>query len=310
MTTAMTTGMKAVCIHTFGGPDVLQFEEIDRPEPAAGELLIRVHAAGVNPVDWKIREGYMGKLPLPTVMGRDFSGTVESLGSNVRDFRVGDEVFGEAASGSGTYAEYTIAESSQVARRPTVLNPISAASLPVAALTAWQALFDTAGLQAGQKVLIDGAAGGVGSLAVQFAKHKGAHVIGTASGQQAGFVRGLGADEVIDYQATQFDDIVHDVDVVFDTIGGDTQERSWQVLRRGGILVSIVQPPPPEKAAAQGVRGVFMRQNPRGDQLAQIADLVASGKVKVHVEKVLPLSEARKAQELSQSGHARGARLS
>ena len=207
MSTATITSMKGVCIHTFGGPDVLEFEEMARPEPAADEMLIRIHYAGVNPVDWKIREGYLGKFPLPAIMGKDFSGTVEALGSDVTDFHIGDDVFGEAAPGSGTYAEYTIAKSSQVARRPPALDHIRAAALPVAALTAWQALFDTAGLQAGQKVLIHAAAGGVGSLAVQFAKRKGARAIGTASAQHVDFVRELGADEIIDYRATRFDDV-------------------------------------------------------------------------------------------------------
>jgi NADPH:quinone reductase-like Zn-dependent oxidoreductase len=155
-------------------------------------------------------------------------------------------------------------------------------------------------------VLIHGAAGGVGGFAVQFAKMKGAHVIGTASSPNAGFVRELGADEVIDYRATRFEDVVGDVDVVFDTIGGDTQDRSWKVLKRGGVLVSIVQPPSQEKATAQGVRGVIIRQNPRGDQLAEIADMVVRGRIKVDIGQVLPLGEARRAQESSQSGHARG----
>jgi NADPH:quinone reductase-like Zn-dependent oxidoreductase len=306
MSAVATTSMKGVCIHTFGGPDVLRLEDIAVPEPAADEMLIHVHAAGVNPVDWKIREGYFREMPLPVVMGRDFSGTVESLGSEVTDFQIGDEVFGDAAAGRGTYAEYTIAKSAHVARKPPELDHITAAALPVAALTAWQALFDQAGLTAGQKVLIHAAAGGVGGLAVQFARQKGAHVIGTASARHAGYVRELGADEVIDYTTTRFDDLVRDVDVVFDTVGGDTQDRSWKVLRRGGILVSIVQPPPQEKSAAQGARGVFYRQQPRGDQLTRIAGLVVSGKVKLLVETILPLSEARKAQELSQGGHTQG----
>ncbi len=178
--------------------------------------------------------------------------------------------------------------------------------MPVASVTAWQGLFDVAKLQARQKVLIHAASGGVGGFAVQFAKLKDAHVIGTASAQNVDYVRQLGADEVIDYRAARFEDAVRDVDVVFDTVGGETQDRSWKVLKRGGILVSIVQPVPEEKASAQGVRGIFFRQDARGDQMAEIADLVGSGRVKVHIAKVLPLSEARKAQELSQSGHTRG----
>jgi NADPH:quinone reductase-like Zn-dependent oxidoreductase len=297
--------MRAVRIHAFGGPDVLRFEEVERPEPRANEMLVRVHAAGVNPVDWKIREGLL-QGPLPMIMGIDVSGVVESVGSEIREFRVGDAAFGQVADESGAYAEYALALASDVAHKPEGLDDIRAAALPVAALTAWQALFDTAGLKAGQKVLIHAAAGGVGGFAVQFAKWKGSHVIGTASADHAGFVRQLGANEVIDYRKTKFEEVVRDVDVVLDTIGGDTQERSWRVLKRGGTLVSLVQPPSTEKASVQGARGVMMRQKADGIQLATIADMVASGKIKVNVETVLPLKESRKAQELSQKGHSGG----
>jgi NADPH:quinone reductase-like Zn-dependent oxidoreductase len=306
MPATITETMKAVCIHAIGGPEVLQYEDVRTPEPGADDMLIRVHAAGVNPVDWKIREGYLGKFPLPAILGRDFSGTVEALGQNVHDLHVGDEVFGEAASGSGTYAEFTLAKPSQSARKPRGLDHVQAAALPVAALTAWQALFDIADLRGSQKVLVHAAAGGVGSFAVQFAKLRGAYVIGTASAQNAAYVRELGADEVIDYHATQFENEVRDIDVVFDAIGDDTQEHSWQVLKRGGILVSIVQPAAEEKAAAHGVRGVFFRQNAKREQLAEIADLVVNGRIKLFIADVLPLSDARKAQKLSQSGHTRG----
>jgi NADPH:quinone reductase-like Zn-dependent oxidoreductase len=297
--------MKAERVHAFGGPDVLQLEEVPRPEPKENELLARVRAAGVNPIDWKLRQGYM-QTPLPFTMGIDFSGVVEAVGSKVKGFRVGDRVFGQAADESGSYAEYVTAVISDIAKTPNVLNDIQAAALPVASLTAWQALFDTANLQAGQKVLIHAASGGVGSFAVQFAKWKGAHVIGTASAAHVDSVRELGADEVIDYRATKFEAVVQGVDVVLDTIGGETQERSWRVLKRGGILVSLVQPPSQEQATAHGVLGVIIHQKPRGDQLARIAELVVSGRVKINIETVLPLEEAPKAQQLSQSGHAGG----
>ena len=310
MTTAtMTTTMKAVRIHSFGGPEVLRYEDTPIPEPSENEVLVRVHAAGVNPVDWKIREGHLGQGPLPQIMGSDISGVIEALGPGVKEFRPGEPVFGIVAEESGAYAEYATAPVSRLARKPASLDDIHAAALPVASLTAWQALFDTAELQAGQKILIHGAAGGVGGFAVQFARWKGAQVIGTASGRNADFVRELGAEEVIDYGSTRFEEAVRDVDVVFDTIGGETQERSWRVLKPGGILVSIVQPPATENAAAHGVRGAFLISKPRGDQLARIADLVARGDVKVHVEIVLPLSEARKAQELSQSGPAQRGKI-
>jgi NADPH:quinone reductase-like Zn-dependent oxidoreductase len=307
MPTTMTEKetMKAVQIHAFGGPEVLQYEDVPQPQPNANEILVRVHAAGVNPVDWKIREGYLSAT-LPLIMGIDFSGMVESVGSGVTKYRSGDAVFGQVADESGGYAEYAVAMESDVARKPEGLDHIRAAALPVAGLVPWQALFDTANLTAGQTVLIHGAAGGVGSFAVQFAKWKGARVIGTASGDHVEQVRQLGADEVIDYRKTKFEEVARDIDVVLDTIGGETQERSWRVLKRGGVLASLVQPPPAEKAAAHGVRGFFVRQKANGDQLATIADLIVKGKVKVKVETVLPLKEAAKAQELSKTGHSGG----
>ncbi len=305
MTMTEKETMKAVQIHSYGGPEVLQYEDVPRPKPKAKEILVRVHAAGVNPVDWKIREGFL-TATLPLIMGIDFSGVVESVGSGVTKYRPGDSVFGQVADESGSYAEYAVAMESDVARKPEGLDHLRAAALPVAALVPWQALFDTANLTAGQTVLIHGAAGGVGSFAVQFAKSKGARVIGTASGDHVGQVRQLGADEVIDYRKTKFEEVARDVDVVLDTIGGETQERSWQVLKRGGVLVSLVQPPSAEKAAAHGVRGLFVSQKANGVQLATIADLVVKGKVNVKVEAVLPLAEARKAQELSKTGHSGG----
>ena len=282
------------------------YEEVPRPMPTANEVLVRVKAAGVNPVDWKIREGYMGNYPFPCLMGIDFSGTVEALGSQVENFRVGDDVFGRVASKSGSYAEFAVAPVDQIARKPSAIDHAHAAALPVAALTAWQALFDVGQLEPNQNVLIHAASGGVGGFAVQFAKWKKAYVIGTASAQNADYVHSLGADEVIDYRSRKFEDVVSDVDLVLDTIGGETQERSWSVLKPGGMLVSIVQPPSEETAAARNVRAVFMISKPRGDQLARIAELVVRGHVKVGVEKTLPLAEAREAHILSQGGHTRG----
>lgn len=303
-----TTGtMKAVHIHEMGGPEVLRYEEVPIPEPGAHEVLVRVHAAGVNPVDWKIREGDLGRIALPAIMGSDFSGEVEALGSEVKDFRVGEAIFGSVADESGSYAEYALADTSMIIEKPHAFDHVQAAAIPIPAMTAWQALFDTAKLREGQKVLIHATAGGVGSFAVQFAKWKGAHVIGTASGSNAELARSLGVDEFIDYRSTRFEDKVRDVDIVLDTVGGETQERSWKVLKKGGVLVSIVQPPAEKAGAAQGVRGLFIREDAkRTDELRQISDLVGRGEIKVNVETILPLREARKAQELSQSGHARG----
>jgi len=302
--------MKAVRIHQYGGPEVLQFEDAPRPQPAAGELLIRAHAAAVNPVDWKIREGYAKERighSLPLILGWDVSGTVEVIGPGVTRFQKGDEVFTRPdIARNGAYAEHIVVRESEVAFKPKSIDHIRAAAIPLAALTAWQALFDTGHLSAGQKVLIHAASGGVGSFAVQLAKWKGARVIGTASGRNQSFIMELGVDEAIDYQKTRFEDVIHVVDVVFDTIGGDVQQRSWRVLRKGGILVSIVSPPPPEEAAKYHVRPGYLFVQPNSTELAEIARLVDTGTVKPFVETVLPLAEVRKAHELSQTGRTRG----
>ncbi|HUL12015.1 MAG TPA: NADP-dependent oxidoreductase [Methylococcaceae bacterium] len=302
--------MKAVRIHAYGGPEVLRYEEVLRPEPGPGEVLIRVHAAGVNPVDWKIREGYLKQMlhhSLPLIPGWDVSGVVAAMGPGAVRLKAGDEVYSRPdIARDGAYAEYIVVGETEVALKPKTIDHVHAAAIPLAALTAWQSLFDAAGLGAGQKVLIHAAAGGVGSFAVQLAKWKGAQVIGTASKGNHDFVRNLGADEAIDYQTTRFEDMVRDVDVVFDTIAGETQKRSWKVLKKGGILVSILGQPSAEEAAAHGVRQASVFVQPSAMQLDEIAKLVDSGKLRPIVETVLPLAEARRAQELSQTGHTRG----
>ena len=302
--------MKAIRFHTFGGPEVLLYEDAPRPQPGTGDVLVRVHAAGVNPVDWKIREGHLKQMlnhTLPLIPGWDFSGVVEAVGLGVNGLKKGDEVFSRPdIARNGAYAEHIAVRASEVAAKPKSIGHVHAAAVSLAALTAWQVLFDAAGLGARQRVLIHAAAGGVGTFAVQLAKWKGAHVIGTASKRNIEFVQELGADEIIDYERTRFEDVVREADVVFDTMGGDTQERSWQVLKKGGILVSIVAPPSAEAAAAHGVRQAFVFVLPNAAQLTRIAELVDSGTVKIIVETVMPLSEARRAQELSQAGHTRG----
>ena len=301
--------MKAIRIHQYGGPEVLAQVEMQRPTPGVNEMLIKIHAASVNPADWKIRAGYMKDfLPLtfPATLGADISGTVEEVGPGAARFKRGDEVYASLGLGGGGYAEHVVAKEEIVAKKPATLNHVQAASVPVAALTAWQALFEVAQLQAGQKVLIHAAAGGVGNFAVQFAKAKGAYVIGTASSKNQAFLGELGVDKAVDYQKTRFEDVVQEADVVLDTIGGDTQERSFKALKKGGILVSIVQPPSPELAAKYGVRALFYGGHPSSSNLAEIAKLIDAGKVKTVIETVLPLAEARRAHELSQSGHARG----
>jgi NADPH:quinone reductase-like Zn-dependent oxidoreductase len=300
------TIMKAIRIHQYGGPEVLAQVELHRPAPGANEVLIKVHAASVNPVDWKIRAGHMKDflpLTLPATLGADVSGTVEEVGSSGARFKRGDEVYASLGLEGGGYAEYAVAKETIVAEKPGTLDHVQAAAVPVAGLTPWQALFEVALLRAGQKVLIHGAAG---NFAVQFAKERGAYVIGTASSRNHAFLRELGVDKTVDYQKTRFEDVVHDADVVLDTIGGDTQERSFKALKKGGILVSIVQPPSQELATKYGVRALFYGGHPSSSDLTEIARLIDSGKVKIVVETVLPLAEARRAHELSQSGHARG----
>jgi len=302
--------MKAVRIHKFGGPEVLKYEDIPRPEPGSGEVLIRVHAAGVNPVDWKIREGHLKQMmnfSLPLIPGWDVSGVVESAGAGVTRLKKGDEVYSRPdLARNGSYAQYIVVRESEVALKPKSLDHVHAAAIPLAALTAWQALFDAAKLAAGQTVLIHAAAGGVGSFAVQLAKLKGARVIGTASKRNHDFLMELGADETVDYTSTRFEDAVRNVDVVLDTISGETQQRSWKVLKKGGFLVSILQPPSPEEAAAHGVRCAHTFVQPNVSQLAELAALIDTGKLKTIVETVLPLAEAAQAQELNKGGHTRG----
>ena len=301
--------MKAMRIHQYGGPEVLAQVEMQRPAPGVNEVLIKVHAASVNPFDWKARAGYVKEffpLTFPATLGSDVSGTVEEVGPGAARFKRGDEVYASLGLEGGGYAEYAVAKEAIVAEKPVTLDHVQAAAVPTGGITAWQALFEVAQLRAGQKVLIHGAAGGVGNFAVQFAKERGAYVIGTASSRNHAFLHELGADKAVDYQQTHFEEVVRDADVVLDTIGGDTLERSFKALKKGGILVSIVQPPSQEQAAKYGVRALFYGGHPSSSNLAEIARLIDAGKVKTVVETVLPLAEARRAHELSQSGHARG----
>jgi len=302
--------MKAVCIYSYGGPEVLAYEDAPRPHPGAGEVLVRIHAAGINPVDWKIREGHLKEMlhhTFPLVLGWDLSGVVESLGSGLTRLKVGDEVFSRPdISRDGAYAEFIVVKESELALKPKSVDHIHAAAMPLVGLTAWQTLFDAGGLSTGQRVLIHAAAGGVGHVAVQLAKWKGAHVIGTASVRNHKFLRDLGVDRAIDYDTERFEDVVQPVDVVLDTMGGDTQERSWKVLKPGGILVSIASPPKAEIAAKHGVRQAFVFTQPNAVQLGEIAKLADAEKLKVIVETILPLSDASRGQELSQRGHGRG----
>jgi NADPH:quinone reductase-like Zn-dependent oxidoreductase len=301
------TSMRAVRFHEYGPPSVLVVDAVERPEAKAGELLIRVHVAGVNPIDWKFRAGYLKEyvpLTLPHTPGLDVAGTVEALGDGVTGFAVGDRVFGR---GAGTYAEFAVAPTGTLARIPEGVSFEQAAPLHLGGETAWVGLFDTAHLVPGQRLLVQGGAGGVGNIAVQLGHWKGAHVIATASAANLDFVRSLGADEVIDYTSVNIEDAVHDVDVVLDTVGGDVTAHSWSVLTPGGILVAVAGMPDTETAAARGVRtsGVGHPAETR-PVLEQLAQLVVSGDVRPQIGEIFPLENAPQAHAASETGHGRG----
>jgi NADPH:quinone reductase-like Zn-dependent oxidoreductase len=305
------TTMKAVRIHSYGEIDTLVYEDAPLPQIDADSLLLRIHAAGVNPVDWKTRRGRGvadERLRFPLILGWDVSGTVAALGANVRGLAAGDEVYGMIGFPElgSAYAEYASALPAHLARKPASLDHTAAAGVPLAALTAWQALFDAAQLRAGQTVLVHAAAGGVGHLAVQLARWRGARVIGTASTRNAGLLRELGVDQIIDYTAGPFEDAVDPVDLVLDTVGGETLERSFAAVRPGGQLISIVAEPSAEQARERGIRARRILVEPNAAQLAEIAGLIDAGVVRPLVETVLPLAEARAAHELSESGRTRG----
>lgn len=301
--------MKAIRYHEHGGAEVLKYEDAPRPEPARGEVLVKVHAAGVNPVDWKVRGGAFKTrgAELPQIPGYDVAGVVEKVGEGVQRLKPGDEVFGFLSlARGGAYAEYVAAPERELALKPKKADFVQAAAVPLAALTAWQALFDSAGLEEGQTVLIHAGAGGVGHFAVQLAKSRGAKVIATASEANHEFLRGLGADQVIDYTKQHFEQLVKDVDVVLDPIGGDTLEGSLSVLKKNGFLVSIVGKPPQQKLTQFGVRGDGILVHPDSAELAEIGKRMDAGELVPHVSAVVPLADAKRAQELSESGHTRG----
>ncbi len=297
--------MKAVIINEYGNNDVVQYVDAKCPEPQAGEVLVKIHAAGVNPVDWKIRDGAgqrMG-MTLPIGLGGEITGTVEQVGDGVQNLRTGDAVFGIIKSGG--FAEYAVAPAVDLALKPTSLDFVHTAAVPLGALTAWQAMFDVAGLTSGQRILITSTSGGVGSLAVQLAKGKGAHVTGLASGRNEEFVRGLGVDEFVNYQKQAFEEVAKDMDVVFDTVGGDTFQKAFQTLKQDGFLVTSVAFPKDE-GQRYSVRVARVQCKPDAAQLASIRELADAGKLKAHVATVLPLEEVKQALELSAGGRTRG----
>lgn len=290
---------RAACIHRFGPPDVIVVDIVGRPEPQAGEVLVRVAAAGVGPWDALTREGRNATHPtLPLILGSDIAGVVEQVGSGVSNVAVGDEVFGVTnPQFCGAYTDAAIAKASMLARRPDGLTHVQAASVPVVAVTAWQMLFDYAKVERGGRVLIHGAGGNVGAYAVQLAKRAGLHVVATTSGEDVTYVRRLGADDVIDFRATRFEDAVAEVDAVIDTVGGDTRDRSLRVIRRGGVLVTSVSPPTPA-IERPDLRQVFFLVEVTTARLDRVADMFRRGELATRVGTVLPLANARIAHEM------------
>jgi NADPH:quinone reductase-like Zn-dependent oxidoreductase len=300
-----STTIQAIRAHDYGGTEVLLLEQVPRPEPQRDQVLIRVKAAGVDPVDWKMRAGFYRQfmpLTFPWTPGIEAAGTVEAIGPEVTNFHIGQDVYGIVAGG---YAEYALASAQDIQPKPLALSFDEAASVPVGALTAWQAVIEKADVQEGQRVLVQGAAGGVGVWAVQLSLWKGAQVIGTASTSNVNFLRSLGVDTVIDYTSTAFETVVRDVDAVIDTVGGDLPDRSWQVLCPGGILVTIAARLPEDAGEKHGVRATRSGRA-SGENLKMISELIESGKAKPVVGTTFPLANAAKAQELSQTGHGRG----
>ena len=308
------TQMKAVRLHAYGGPEKLVYEDAFRPEPADDELLVRVHAIGVNVLDWLLAEGefeYFPDVSLPWIPGWDISGVVEAVGPHVNRFQPGDSVYGmvRLPESGNAYAEYAAVPARQVVAKPDTLHHTQAAAVPMTGLTAWRALFDEAGLERGQRVLIHAASGGVGHLAVQLAKVRGAHVVATASGSNRDYVRSLGADEFVDYREQRFEETVAPVQVVIDTIGGEVTKRSFDLLEQGGVLVALpADVPAVLKAEANrcGIRTRHFSVEPNADTLAKISRLIDNGEVRPTVSAVYPLAEAQAAQLEGRAGHIRG----
>jgi len=301
--------MQAFRIHRFGGLDVIRRDRIDIPSPKIDEVLVVVRAASLNPVDYKTREGHyplVRESQLPYTLGRDFSGSVVTPGDCADGLQAAEDVYAFIGQEQGAFAEYVTIKRAWLARMPTTLDFCTAAAVPLAGLTAWQGLFDHGGVQAGQRVLIHAAAGGVGHLAVQFAKARGAEVYATASGDGVAFVKALGADVVIDHKTHDFASQVRDIDMVFDLVGGDTQERSWAILKDGGALISTLAAPSSERARARDIRAARYTARPDGEQLTLIGRLIDDGKVKIHLAKSFPFAHAVEAERELEAGHIRG----
>jgi alcohol dehydrogenase len=302
--------MKAAQVTAYGGQDALQInDEAPKPQAGPGQVLVEVRAAGVNPFDYKVREGIMGDtLKLPATLGGDVAGTVAELGEGVRGLEIGQAVFGQAnaAGGQGSSAEFTPVNTEQLVAKPDSVDFVTAAALPLAAGSAYQALVDHMNLQKGQKILIHGAAGGIGSFAVQIAKHVGAEIVATAGPEDVDFVKSLGAKEVIDYKSQDFSQIVKDMDAVFDTVGGETNSKSYQVLKPGGTLVSMIAEANQELVNKRQINYIYQFSRITQDRLGRVAALVDGGAIKVNIDKVFPLDQAAEALEYLKTSHSRG----
>jgi alcohol dehydrogenase len=293
--------MKAAQLIQYGGKEAVAINEIPRPKVSEGKILVEVHAAGVNPFDWKVQQGYMKDsmpLQLPITLGGDLAGIVSEVGANVSGFTVGDEVYGQGSffgGATGSFAEFDLALPTSLSKKPEKLSLAEAGAVPLAGVSAVQALFDHIKLSSGQKILIHGGAGGIGTMAVQIAKHIGAYVATTVSTDDIDFAKTLGVDEVIDYKTQQFEDVIKDFDAVFDTVGGDTNKRSYQVLKKGGVLVSMTTPPDEELAQKFDVTALVQGTKVNPERLAKLSELLDKGVLAVHIEKTFPLEEAGEA---------------
>ncbi len=305
--------MKAAQINKYGGIEVVEVNKnAQKPSVAKGKILVDVRAAGVNPVDWKIREGHfqqMAPLKLPATLGGDFSGTVVEVGEGVSGFKMGDDVYGSAiilGGGSGSFAEFALANAKAVANKPKKVNHIEAAALPLAGVSALQALLDHMDLKKGQKILIHGGAGGIGTFAIQIARHLGAYTATTVSKNDIKHAKGLGADEAIDYKNQAFEEMLNDFDAVFDTVGGQTYERSFKTLKKGGIIVSMLEQPAKGLMDQYGVNAIAQFTQITSDRLSRLSELVDKGVIRLHVDKTFPLDQAGEALHYLQTGHPRG----
>lgn len=303
--------MKAIVIEQYGGAEELIEKELPKPVIKDEQVLIEMHATSINPIDWKLREGYLKEaipLEFPLILGWDAAGVISEVGKNVTDFKVGDEVFARPAMENGTYAEYVAVDEALVALKPDNISFQEAASTPLAGLTAWQCLVDFGEIKAGDKVFIQAGSGGVGSFAVQIAKSFGAYVISTASGKNEAFLKELGVDEFINYETTDFSKAVKDVDLVVDTMGDEILEHSMDIVKKGGKLVSIAGQPDVKNAKAKGITADSFWLNPNGKQLAELGKLMEAGKVKANIGHTYPLTTKgiRDAHELSETHHAKG----